>query len=403
MNTADRYAAYLLSNYGAPALTLVKGHGACVTDDAGKTYLDFCTGIAVNALGHAHPVWVRRVQEQAATLAHVSNLFRNEPQSLLAEKIVQKAGPGRMLFCNSGAEANEALLKLARLHGKRRNGGVEGVVTKVVVAANAFHGRTYGSMSATPQEKIQGGFRPMLDGFATGRINDLASFEALVDERTAAVLVEPLQGEGGLTVAQTEFLHGLRALCDRRGALLMFDEIQAGMGRTGKWFGHQISGVRADAFSMAKGLGGGFPIGAIWVAKGNDDLFTPGSHGTTFGGNPLACAAALAVFEVIESEGLLEKIAAYAPAWRAALASTAAARPDIIKEVRGVGYMTGLALTDAPAAFVAALREAGLLVAPAGDNVVRLLPPLNATQAELAESAAIVDRVARAMPAAPAK
>ena len=398
MNTADRYAAYLLSNYGTPALTLVEGSGARVRDDAGKSYLDFCSGIAVNALGHAHPVWVKRVQEQAAKLAHVSNLYRNEPQSLLAEKIVGKAGPGRLLFCNSGTEANEALLKLARLHGKRRNNGVEGVITKVVVAANAFHGRTYGAMSATPQEKIQGGFRPMLEGIAVGTMNDLASFEALVDERTAAVLVEPLQGEGGLTVAQTEFLHGLRALCDRRGALLMFDEIQAGMGRTGKWFGHQLSGVRADAFSMAKGLGGGFPIGGIWVARGSDDLFTPGSHGTTFGGNPLACAAALAVIEVIESEGLLEKIAARAPAWRAELAAAAAARPDIVKEVRGAGYMTGLALTDAPAAFVAALREAGMLVAPAGDNVVRLLPPLNVTEAELAESVAIVGRVLSAMP-----
>lgn len=398
MNTADRYAAYLLSNYGAPAITLVEGSGARVRDDAGKSYLDFCSGIAVNALGHAHPVWVKRVQEQAAKLAHVSNLYRNEPQALLAEKIVEKAGPGRLLFCNSGTEANEALIKLARLHGRRRNNGVEGVITKVVVAANAFHGRTYGAMSATPQEKIQGGFRPMLDGFVVGQLNDLASFEALVDERTAAVLVEPLQGEGGLTIAGSEFLRGLRELCDRRGALLMFDEIQAGIGRTGKWFGHQLAGVKADAFSMAKGLGGGFPIGGIWVARGNDDLFTPGSHGTTFGGNPLACAAALAVMEVIESEKLLEKIAAQAPSWRAALAATAQARPDIVKEVRGVGYMTGLAMTEPTANFVAALREAGMLVAPAGDNVVRLLPPLTATEADLEESAVIVDRVVRAMP-----
>jgi acetylornithine/N-succinyldiaminopimelate aminotransferase len=398
MNTADRYAAYLLTNYGVPALTLVQGRGARVTDDAGKTYLDFCTGIAVNALGHAHPVWVKAVQEQAAKLAHVSNLFRNEPQALLAEKVVEKAGPGRVLFCNSGAEANEALIKLARLHGKRRNNGVEGVITRVVVAQNAFHGRTYGAMSATPQEKIQGGFRPMLDGFVTGNLNDLESFEVMVDDRTAAVLVEPIQGEGGLTVAQEKFLNGLRALCDRRGALLMFDEIQAGIGRTGQWFGHQHAGVKADAFSMAKGLGGGFPIGGIWVAKGHDDLFTPGSHGTTFGGNPLACAAALAVIEVIESENLLNRIAVQTPVWHAALRATAAARPDVIKDVRGLGYMTGLALTDAPGPFVAALREAGLLVAPAGDNVVRLLPPLTATTAELAESASIVDKVVRAMP-----
>ncbi len=399
MNTADRYAAYLLTNYGVPALTLVEGRGARVTDDTGKSYLDFCTGIAVNALGHSHPVWVKSVQEQAAKLAHVSNLFRNEPQALLAEKVVEKAGPGRVLFCNSGAEANEALIKLARLHGRRRNHGVEGVITRVVVAENAFHGRTYGAMSATPQEKIRGGFRPMLDGFVTGNLNDLESFEVMVDDRTAAVLVEPLQGEGGLAVAQEKFLQGLRALCDRRGALLMFDEIQAGIGRTGEWFGHRHAGVKADAFSMAKGLGGGFPIGGIWVAKGHDDLFTPGSHGTTFGGNPLACTAALAVIEVIESENLLNRIALQTPVWHAALRATVAARPDIIKEVRGLGYMTGLALTDAPGPVVAALREAGLLVAPAGDNVIRLLPPLTATADELAESAAIVAKVVRAMPA----
>ena len=399
MTTADRYSSYLLTNYGAPAITLDRGAGARVWDDAGKAYLDFCTGIAVNALGHAHPGWVKRVQEQAAKLAHVSNLFRCETQGRLAEKVVEKAGPGRTLFCNSGAEANEALLKLARLHGKRRNNGVEGVITKVVVAANAFHGRTFGAMSATPQEKIQSGFRPMLDGFTVGVMNDLASFEKLIDDRTAAVLIEPLQGEGGLTPAREDFLHGLRKLCTERGALLMFDEIQAGIGRTGKWFGHHHAGVQADAFSMAKGLGGGFPIGAIWVAKGHDDLFTPGSHGTTFGGNPLACAAALAVFEVLESENLLGRITAQTPAWHTALRTTAAARPDLIKEVRGLGYMTGLAFTDAPAAVVTALRDAGLLVAPAGDNVVRLLPPLTASEAELAECASIVDRVIRAFPA----
>ena len=398
MNTADRYSAYLLTNYGPPALTLVRGEGVRVWDDAGLAYLDFCTGIAVNALGHGHPAWVNRVREQAATLTHVSNLFRNEPQALLAEKVVEKAGPGRVLFCNSGAEANEALLKLARLHGRRRNGGVEGKVFKVVVAANAFHGRTFGAMAATPQEKIQGGFRPMLEGFAVGKLNDLASFEALVDDDTAAVLVEPIQGESGLTLAQAEFLRGLRALCDRRGSLLMMDEIQTGVGRTGRWFAHQYAGVKVDAFSMAKGLGGGFPIGGIWVAKGHDDLFTPGSHGTTFGGNPLACAAALAVIDVIESEELLEKIVARTPAWHAALRATAVARPDIVKEIRGVGYMTGLALTEAPAPLVAALRDAGLLTAPAGDNVIRLLPPLTATAADLAECAAIVGKIVRALP-----
>ena len=400
MTTEERYAAHLLTNYGPPALTLVRGEGAYVWDDAGRRYLDFCSGIAVNALGHAHPAWVARIAEQAGRLAHVSNLFRNEPQALLAERLTRLAGgSGRVLFCNSGAEANEALLKLARLHGRRRNGGIEGRIVKVVVAANAFHGRTFGAMAATPQEKIQGGFRPMLDGFAVGTLNDFASFEALIDDTTAAVLLEPIQGESGLTVAETGFLRRLRDLCDRRGVMLMFDEIQSGIGRTGEWFGHRYAGVKADAFSMAKGLGGGFPLGGIWVAPGFDDLFTPGSHGTTFGGNPLACAAASAVLDVIESEDLPGRIVTNTPVWHRALLDAASVRPDVVTGVRGIGYMSGIALSRPVAPLVAALRDNGLLCAPAGGDVIRLLPPLNATASELAESAAILGRALATLPA----
>src|ERR1043165_5045199 len=220
-STAELYDAHVLKNYSRPALTLVRGRGTQVWDDAGNVYLDFTSGVAVSALGHCHPHWVAAVQRQAAELMHASNLFRNPHQGGLARRINQFAGPGRVFFCNSGAEANEALLKLARLHGMQKT-GEEGKCYKIVCAKNAFHGRTYGAMSATPQEKIQGGFRPMLDGFVTGNLNDLESFEVMVDDHTAAVLVEPIQGEGGLTLAQEKFLNGLRAICDRRGALLMF-------------------------------------------------------------------------------------------------------------------------------------------------------------------------------------
>ncbi len=394
MSAAELYSTYLLSNYAPPAITLARGVGSRVWDEAGKSYLDFCGGIAVNSLGHSHPKWVAAVCKQAGILAHTSNLFRHEGQGKLAERLVRYAGgSGKMFFCNSGTEANEALLKLARLHGCRKSGGKEGVAHEVIVAGNAFHGRTFGAMAATPQEKIQHGFRPMLPGICVAELNNLASFEALMSDKTAAVLLEPVQGESGLTVATPEFLRGLRALCDRHNALLMFDEIQCGMGRTGKMFGFQNAGVSPDAFSLAKGIAGGFPMGAIWAASGNSDLFTPGSHGSTFAGNPLACAAALAVLDVYEEENLLEKVTARTPGWHAALREAAGKSNGVITGVRGVGYMSGLALNEAPAPFVAKLREAGLLSVPAGNNVIRLLPPLNATPEELAESAEIVGRV----------
>lgn len=393
MKTTELYETYLLSNYAPAPLTLVRGEGSRVWDDAGRSYLDFCSGIAVDILGHTHPHWVKSVQQQVSTLVHTSNLFRNELQGKLAQRLVEKAGPGKMLFCNSGTEANEALLKLARLHGRRKSGGQEGVAYQVIVAAKAFHGRTFGGMAATPQDKIQNGFRPMLDGFAVGTLNDLASFEKLISDQTAAVLVEAVQGEGGLAVASPDFLRGLRALCDKHNALLMFDEIQCGMGRTGKYFAFQNAGVRADAFSLAKGLAGGFPMGAIWVGAQHADLFTPGSHGTTFGGNPLACSAAHAVLDVLESEKLVETLSARAATWRAALQETIAPFPQKVKELRGLGFLTGLAITGPVADTVAALREEGLLTVPAGDNVIRLLPPLTVSDVDLAESAAIISRV----------
>lgn len=392
-STADLYDAHVLKNYGRPALTLVRGSGSFVWDDQGGRFLDFTSGIAVSALGHCHPHWVAAVRRQAGELIHTSNLFRNPNQGELARRLVGYAGPGRVFFCNSGAEANEGLLKLARLHGATKAGGEEGKCYKVICAKSAFHGRTFGGMSATPQEKIQKGFRPLVPGFAFAELNNLASFEALVDDQTAAIFIETIQGEGGVHPATPEFLLGLRALCNRHNLLLMLDEVQCGIGRTGKFFAFEHAGIRPDAIGMAKGLGGGFPIGAIWIGEKAAELFHPGMHGTTFGGTPLACAAALAVLDVIEREGLMERVAAASPGWIAALESLATEFPAQVPGVRGRGFMVGIQLAGDPAPYVAALREAGLLVPSAGGNVIRLLPPLNATADELARSVEIIRSV----------
>jgi acetylornithine/N-succinyldiaminopimelate aminotransferase len=387
-STAELYDAHVLKNYARPALTLVRGRGTQVWDDGGNAYLDFTSGIAVSALGHCHPYWVAAVQRQAAELIHVSNLFRNPQQGELARRINGYAGPGRTFFCNSGAEANEALIKLARLHGMQKT-GEEAKCYKIVCAKNAFHGRTYGGMSATPQEKIQKGFRPLVPGFSFGEINNLSSFVDLVDDQTAAIFIETIQGESGINPCTPEFLRGLRKLCDERGLLLMLDEVQCGIGRTGRFYSFEHLGVSPDAIGMAKGLGGGFPIGAMWVRDRYADLFHPGNHGTTFGGTPLACAAALAVLDVIEKDKLLEKVRTQSVAWHAALQKLATDFPKQVLGVRGVGYLLGVQLASDPAPYLAALRERGLLAPSAGNNVVRLLPPLTATADELARSVEI--------------
>ncbi|MFM8620002.1 MAG: aspartate aminotransferase family protein [Opitutaceae bacterium] len=395
-STADLYDAHVMRNYARAALTLVRGEGCRVWDDTGACYLDFTSGIAVNALGHSHPRWVAAVQRQAAELVHVSNLFRNPNQGELARRITRHAGPGRVFFCNSGAEAIEGLIKLARLHGRRRSGGEEGKRFKVICARNAFHGRTFGGMSATPQEKIQGGFRPLVPGFAFGELNDVASFAALIDDTTAAIFVETIQGEGGIMPCTPEFLRGLRRLCDEHGLMLLLDEVQCGIGRTGRFYAYQHAGVEPDAVGMAKGLGGGFPIGAIWVREPYADLFQPGNHGTTFGGTPLACAAALATLDVIEQERLMEHVAAASVPWIEALRGLAREFPAHVSAVRGQGFMVGVQMTGEPGPWLTRLRERGLLAVASGLNVIRFLPPLNATAADLARSVGILRETLRA-------
>lgn len=391
-STAELYDAYVMRNYARAPLTLVRGEGVAVWDDTGREYLDFTSGIAVAALGHCHPAWVEAIRRQAGELIHVSNLFRHPNQGELARRLVGHAGPGRVFFCNSGTEANEGLIKLARLHGVRKS-GEEGKCIKIIGAKHAFHGRTFGGMSATPQEKIQKGFRPLVPGFAFGELNNLQSFTDLVDDGTAAIFLETIQGEGGVVPCTDEFLWGVRQLCDRHNLLLMLDEVQCGIGRTGRFYAFQHSGIRADAIGMAKGLGGGFPMGAIWAAEKNAELFQPGSHGSTFGGTPLACAAALAVLDVMERENLLQKVQANGAAWRVQLEKLPVDFPNHAKAISGRGYLIGLVLHGEPAPMVAALREAGLLTVVAGGNTVRLLPPLTVTPAQLDRATEIIRSV----------
>jgi acetylornithine aminotransferase/acetylornithine/N-succinyldiaminopimelate aminotransferase len=395
-STAEVYDAYVMKNYARPALTLVRGRGCSVWDDQGREYLDFTSGIAVSALGHCHPVWVEAVRRQAGELVHVSNLFRHPLQGELARQLVLRAGPGRVFFCNSGAEANEALIKLARLHGVKKSGGEEGRCFKILCAHHAFHGRTFGGMSATPQEKIQKGFRPLVPGFAFGELNDLASFANQIDDQTCAIFVETIQGESGIRPCTDEFLIGLRHLCDRHNLLLLIDEVQCGFGRTGRFFAFEQAGIMPDAIGMAKALGGGIPMGAVWIRENAAEYFQPGSHGTTFGGTPLACAAALAVLHVIEKEKLLENVTASSGPWLQELEKLVAEFPQQLLGVRGRGYMIGLQFAGETAPYHAALREGGLLAVTAGGNVIRLLPPLIAGPAELNRSVEILRGVLQA-------
>ena len=384
----------LMKNYGPPAFNAVRGEGVYLYDESGNKYLDFGSGIAVTSVGHSHPKWVAAIQEQVATLTHCSNLYGIPGQQKLADRLVAQAGPGRVLFCNSGAEANEALIKLARLHGKNLT-GEEGKRFTVVAAENAFHGRTFGGMGATAQEKIQGGFRPMLEGFRFGKINDIDSFDNLVDDSVAAVFIETIQGEGGIYPAEVSFLQELRALCTERNALLILDEVQCGIGRSGHFFAYEKSGVKPDAIGMAKGLGAGFPIGAIWAAEPYAELFQPGSHGTTFGGSPLASAAANAVLDIIKEERLIEKVQTNSIEWHKALQALVEKYPNQITSIRGAGYMVGLSLKPEGLnlEITNSARDKGMLIVPAGHNVIRLLPALTATPEQLGESVAILDAI----------
>ncbi|MEC7906022.1 MAG: aspartate aminotransferase family protein [Verrucomicrobiota bacterium] len=392
-NTEQLYKDNILGNYGLPPITFVRGRGLRLWDDLGKEYLDFCSGIAVTSLGHCHPKLVAAIQEQANDLICVSNLYRNEVQARLAAKINAKAGGnGKVFFCNSGAEANETLIKLARLYGYRKS-GQDGKQCKIVCAKNAFHGRTFGCMSATPKENVRQGFAPLVDGFAFAELNDIDSFASVIDGNTAAVFIETIQGEGGIYPAERQFLKDLHNLCSEREVLLMIDEVQCGVGRTGRFFAFEHAGIEADAIGMAKGLGGGVPIGGVWVSDQYAELFKPGSHGTTFGGTPLISAAALTVIETIEDDGLLENVIDNGAYVMQRLAELKSKYPHYISDVRGLGFMIGIQIAESPAEVVTQLRDDGLIVPPAGSNVVRFLPALTATKDDFDEALRIFESV----------
>jgi acetylornithine/N-succinyldiaminopimelate aminotransferase len=390
-------SSHLIANYGKRPFDVARGEGVYLYDTSGKRYLDFASGIAVNTIGHAHPAFAEALCAQVKRLVHVSNLFGIPEQERLAGRIVQRAGAGKILFCNSGAEANEALIKLARLHGRRLSDNQEGQRYTIITAENAFHGRTFGGMAATPQDKIQNGFRPMLSGFRHAPLNDIERFAALADDSVAAIFLETIQGEGGLHVADFGFLREIQALCKERNILFMLDEVQCGIGRSGHFFAFEEAGVKPDAIGMAKGLGGGYPIGAIWVSDPHADLFQPGSHGTTFGGAPLACAAAHAVLDAIENEHLLENVRSLAPDFHSSLKNLVNTYPHLLAEVRGRGFMVGLGLkVDAMALRDAALAV-GLLGVPAGTRAFRLLPPLNVNKEQLESAITCMDQALSAL------
>ena len=379
---AALFNQYVMHTY-SPSVTLTSGHGCKVRDADGKTYLDFTAGIAVLNVGHTHAKVVKAVQDQAAALIHSSNLFYTPNQALLAQRLSKLSLGGKCFFCNSGAEANEAMVKLARLWGHEKG------KFEVITMRNSFHGRTLAMCAATGQSKVQKGFDPLPLGFAHAAFNDLESVRGLVNARTVAVMVEAVQGEGGLIPATPEFMTGVRKLCDEKGLLMLCDEIQCGMGRTGHWFGWQKYGIKPDAFTLAKSLAGGVPMGALVAAPSLSDVFHPGNHASTFGGNPLACATALAVIDVIEEEGLVKRAGEAGALFREGLQALVDKYEKAI-EVRGEGLMIGLVVEGPAKDVVTACREMGLLCCTAGENVVRFLPPLNAKDDELEEALEMV-------------
>ncbi len=406
----EQFRKYVIPSYGRFELALERGRGSRVWDVNGKSYLDLCAGIAVCALGHASPDITAALIEQSGKLSHVSNLYYHLPQGLLAEKLVGLIGPGKVFFCNSGAEANEGLFKLARKFG-HEEGRFE-----ILTAENSFHGRTLAGIAATAQAKVKKGFEPMMPGFRHIPFNDLAAARAALSPATAAILIEGVQGEGGVTPATPEYLLGLRQLCNEKNLLLLLDEVQCGHFRTGCFHSFrrileksplpQAAAFLPDGIAMAKSLGGGFPMGAFWARAPYADVLGPGTHATTYGGGPLACAVALKVLEVIERDHLADNARALGGFLLDELSRLTARYPTILRQARGLGLMIGLELQGkipafaasdkAPAVqFVNALQQAGLLTVPAGSSVIRLLPPLNLARSEAGEALVLLESVVK--------
>ena len=380
--------SHLLNTYARLPVAFVKGEGAYLTDDGGKRYLDALCGLAVCGLGHAHPAVTKALRDQAGALLHTSNLYEIPLQAELAKRLAALSGMERAFFANSGAEANEAALKIARLHGHRL--GIK--KPDVLVTESSFHGRTMATLTATGQRKVQAGFEPLLTGFARAPFNDVAAVERIAanNPNAVAVFVEPIQGEGGVNIPDAGYLEALRRICDANRWLLMLDEVQTGNGRTGAFFAYQHSAILPDVATTAKGLGNGVPIGVCLARGGAADLFQPGHHGSTFGGNPLACAAAHAVLDTLERDNLIPRAAELGKRIQDGL-RRALAGSNLLKEVRGKGLMIAVELNEPRPGLVQAGLEAGVLINQIGEQVVRLLPPLILTDAQADE---LVEQVA---------
>ncbi|HXZ93377.1 MAG TPA: aspartate aminotransferase family protein [Burkholderiales bacterium] len=377
--------SHVMNTYARQPVAFVRGEGVWLWDDAGRKYLDALAGIAVSTLGHAHPKLVRALAEQAARVLHTSNLFRIPVQEAAADRIAEITGLDEVFFCNSGCEANEAAIKIARKYGHER--GVQ--EPAIVVMENSFHGRTLATLSATGSRKVQAGFEPLVTGFVRAPYNDLAAVQRIaeINRNVVAVLVEPIQGEGGINVASMEYLRGLRELCDRHEWLLMLDEVQCGLGRTGKWFVYQHAGIVPEVVPLAKGLGSGVPVGACVAGGRAAGVLKPGNHGSTFGGNPLACTAVVATIDAMREQGLLANAARVGQLMRDELAAALGGAPGVV-EIRGMGLMIGVQLDRPCGELARAALDAGLVINVTADSVVRMLPALVMNEAEGREAVA---------------
>jgi len=380
--TIERFNKYVMANYTRLPLVAVRGEGPYIWDADGKRYLDLFSGWAVTGVGHCHPRLVEAIARQAAQLIYMPNTWYTEPQGRLAEWIATTSFGGKCFFCNSGAEANEGAIKLARLATAKEK-------YKIISFENSFHGRTFAAITATAQPKYQQGFAPLVPGFSYAPLNDLKAVEKLVDGETAAILVEPIQGEGGINVAEPEFLRALRDLCDQRGMVLIFDEVQTGVGRCGTWWGYQVPGVVPDIMTMAKQLGGGTAIGALAAKPEVAEHLKPGTHASTFGGNPLAAAAGCAVFEIIRDENLLENAQRMGSYLKQRMLEMKQDVP-LIAEVRGEGLMIGVELTESGAGVASACLAKGLHINCTHGTVLRIMPPLTITREQLDEGLAVL-------------
>lgn len=384
-------AHYLMQTYNRFPVAVRKGRGMKVWSTEGKEYLDFLGGVAVNCLGHCHPKVVVAIQKQAQRLIHISNYFHIESQTKLAKILVGNSFADKVFFCNSGAEANEAAIKLARRYFRETVGKNR---FEIITAFNSFHGRTLGTLSATGQEKFKTGFDPLLPGFVHVDFNDIAALSNAVTGNTCAIMLEPIQGEGGVKIPDPDYLSKVRKLCDDRGILLILDEVQTGMGRTGKLFAYEHCGVAPDIMTLAKGLGGGVPIGAMLATDRVAAGFVPGTHGSTFGGNPLACSAAIATIDVLLEDGfILDQCRRMGLYFRERLEHVQQEFPSLIADVRGMGLLIGMELTRDGAPLVTACMERGLLINCTSGNVLRFMPPLIITEKEIDHLVEILEQI----------